>query len=307
MARGARRQPGARLLQYRVLPPERAATMQKFKTIAIVGVGLLGGSVGLAARRRRLAREVIGIGRRSSTLAKAKSCGAINRGTTSLVRGVADADLIVVATPLDLVADSIAEAAEAARPGALITDVGSTKSDILNALKGRIPRGVHFIGSHPLAGGTLGGPEHARADLFEGRPIVVTPTRTTNAEQKRRLCEFWRALGGRVLEMTARRHDEAVATTSHLTHLVASALAAATGENDLPLASTGWLDTTRVAGGNIDMWQAIIATNRTAIAKSLARYEKTIGTLRRAVERGDQGRVGRILSEAKRKRDVVGS
>ena len=281
--------------------------MEKFNSIAIVGVGLLGGSIGLAVRARRLAREVVGIGRRQSSLNKAKRCGAISRGTLNLARGVAEADLVIVATPLATVARQVLAAAENVRPGTLITDVGSTKVEIVTELKGRMPRDVHFIGSHPLAGGEQGGVEHAQADLFEGRPVIVTPGRGDAAEPRNRLNEFWSGLGGDVIEMTPQRHDRAVATTSHLTHLVASALAAATSDDDLPLTSTGWFDTTRVAAGDVELWQQIVASNQAPIAKSLAQFEKIIGKLRQAVERGDRRQLGRILSEAKRKRDAVGN
>jgi len=285
----------------------RVAIMEKFKSIAIVGVGLLGGSIGLAVLQRRLAREVVGIGRRQASLRKAKSLGAITRSTLNLARGVAEAELVIVATPVAQVADQVMAAAEHMAPGTLITDVGSTKVEIVAELKGRLPRDVHFIGSHPLAGGTQGGPEHARADLFEDRPIVITPRRGDAAEVKKRLSSFWSELGGHVMEMTPERHDRAVATTSHLTHLVASALAATTPDADLPLTSSGWSDTTRVAAGDVELWQQIVESNREPIAKSLAQFEKTIGKLRQAVERGDRRQLGRILSEAKRKRDAVGN
>lgn len=281
--------------------------MEKFNSIAIVGVGLLGGSIGLAVRERQLADEVIGIGRRQATLNKAKRSGAISRGTLNLARGVADADLVIVATPVETVAEQVLAAAEHMKSGALITDVGSTKVEIVTELKGRLPRDVSFIGSHPLAGGEQGGVEHARADLFEGRPMVITPTRGSSAEQKNRLCQFWSDLGGDVIEMTPQKHDRAVATTSHLTHLVASALAATTAEDDLPLTSTGWSDTTRVAAGDVELWQQIVASNREPIVKSLKQFEQTIGKLRQAVERDDRRQIGRILSDAKRKRDAVGN
>ncbi len=287
--------------------PDWIASMEKFKTIAIVGVGLLGGSVGLAVRKRKLASEVIGIGRRQASLKKAKAKGAITRSTVDLARGVADADLVVVATPVAQVADHVAEVAQLVSPGTLVTDVGSTKTEIVAALKGRVPKGVHFIGSHPLAGGTEAGCENAAADLFVGRPVVITPSRTTSTEQKERLSQFWKSLGGELFEMTPQRHDRAVATTSHLTHLVASALAATTSDDDLPLTSTGWFDTTRVASGDVELWQQIVESNQAPIAKSLEKFEKVISKLRQAVEQGDRRRIGRLLEEAKRKRDAVGN
>jgi prephenate dehydrogenase len=233
-----------------------------YDSIAIIGVGLIGGSIGLAVRERKLAREVIGIGRRESSLNGARLIGAIDRGTTDLSEGVAAAELIIVCTPVDTIVENVALAAAACRPNSLITDAGSTKETIVTTIDAALSArraGSPFVGSHPLAGDHRGGAEHARPDLFEGRTVVVTPTSATRPAAVVEITGFWQSLGARVTTMSPAEHDKALASTSHLPHLVAAALAAATPEKLLPLAASGWRDTTRVAAGDTNLWQPIFA------------------------------------------------
>ena len=285
--------------------------MKAVNTIAIVGVGLIGGSVGLAVRGRGLARHVVGVGHRAASLRKARRVGAVTETSVDLAKGVADAQLVVVCTPVDLIAEHVRAVAAACPPGSLITDAGSTKGDIVGRLNRQLgggdARGVRFVGSHPMAGGEKTGPEQARADLYEGRPVVVTPTRRTRKEDLRQISDFWRALGGRVVSMSPAEHDRAVAATSHLPHLIAAVLAGSLPEERLPLASSGFADTTRVAAGDVDLWREILLGNGPNVLKSLARFEKLLASFRRAIERGDAGKLTRLLEEAKRKRDAVGS
>ena len=154
--------------------------MPAFETVAIDGVGLIGGSIGLALRERDLAREVVGIGRRKSSLEKAKQAGAIDRGTTDLRAGASDAQIVVVCTPVDLIAERVTKIATACRSSTIITDAGSTKSAILAAVDAELANrhnGPHFVGSHPIAGDHRTGVEHSRADLFEGRAVIVARER----------------------------------------------------------------------------------------------------------------------------------
>ena len=286
--------------------------MKRFNRVAIVGVGLIGGSVGLAIRRRRLAREIVGVGRRAASLRKAKSRGAVDRTTTDLESGVADAELVVVCTPVGSIVGRVRRVVAACSPGTLITDAGSTKVEIVRAIdkylaKGHLVEGVHFVGSHPLAGDHRTGPEHAREDLFDGRTVVVTPTSNTRKADVTTLRKFWTALGAEVVVMTAREHDRAMAATSHMPHGVAAALAVATPEKHLPLAVTGWLDTTRIAAGDPELWQQILMANRKNVLEALSRLEKSTAELRTALEREDSGRLKVFLTKAKRSRDAVGS
>ncbi|MEQ8790335.1 MAG: prephenate dehydrogenase/arogenate dehydrogenase family protein [Pirellulaceae bacterium] len=281
--------------------------MPAWNTVAIIGVGLIGGSIGLGLRRRGLARRVVGIGRRASSLRKAKQHETVDATTTSIAKGVADAELIIVGTPVSTIVDMVVQAASHAPAEAIITDAGSTKSHILHQLRERLGAGRPFIGSHPLAGSEKSGPEFASEDLFEGRLTVVTPTRQSDPEKVARVEAFWESLGSRVVRMTPEAHDAAVAEISHMPHLIASALAAATSEKHLPLAATGWRDTTRVAAGEVELWRQIVGENRAGVLKSLDKFEKVLSKLRAAVERGDDTRLVEILEAGKRIRDAVGS
>jgi prephenate dehydrogenase len=289
--------------------PEREAQikMKQYDTVAIVGVGLIGGSIGLALGERNLATEVVGIGRRATSLKAAQSRGAVTRTTTDLEKGVADAELIVVCTPVAQIATDVLNVAKACPDGALITDAGSTKAEIVAAVNGKLKRGVRFVGSHPLAGSEKNGALHAMGDLFNGRVVVVTPTRKTASADLTAISDFWSALGATVLHMTPADHDRAMAATSHVPHLVASVLAAVTAPADQPLCATGWRDATRIAAGDPELWRQIFLANRTNVLKSLARFEKTLNSFRTAIEREDKSRLERLLSEAKQIRDALGN
>jgi prephenate dehydrogenase len=227
--------------------------------------------------------------------------------TLDLAKGAAQAQLVIVCTPVGRIVDDVLAAAAASRQGCLITDAGSTKAEIVAGLEGRLNGKTHFIGSHPLAGSEKNGPGAASAELFVDRTVVITPTKTTRPADLAGLAAFWQSLGANVVSMPAATHDKILAATSHLPHLAASALAAATGEDDLPWVASGWLDTTRVAAGDAELWRQIFESNRPQLLKALAKYEKSLAALRRALERGDQRKLTEILLEAKRKRDAVGS
>lgn len=281
--------------------------MKKLDTVAILGVGLIGGSIGLALRQRNLARTVVGIGRSPASLRVARRVGAVSSTTTDLERGVAEADLVVVCTPVERIVEHVQQVAKACRREALITDVGSTKSEIIAQLDGELPKNVRFIGSHPMAGGERAGPKEARVDLLEGRTVVITPTKSSPAVDCRELADFWMALGANVISMSPAKHDQAVADISHLPHLMASALAAATPEKSLSLASSGFEDTTRVAAGDAELWTQIFMSNQAPVLKALERLETSLSRFRKAIESRDTRALKRMLTTAKRKRDVVGS
>jgi prephenate dehydrogenase len=286
--------------------------MVEYDTVAIVGVGLLGGSIGLALRERRLAQKIIGIGRRQTSLDTARKVGAIDNGVTSLANGVAQAQLIVIATPVDTIAERVIQAAAVCPATSLITDVGSTKEAIVAAVDaGLAPRrsGPRFVGSHPLAGDHRTGPEFARADLFDGRMVVVTPTELTKTAAVTEVMGFWQALGANVRPMPPARHDAALALTSHLPHVVAAALSAATPTEFLHLTASGWRDTTRVAGGDPKLWQAILTANRQHVLDALDVMGQTLGNIRESLEQGDYESLLSILEAAaikKRERDALG-
>jgi prephenate dehydrogenase len=281
--------------------------MPQYDTVAIVGVGLIGASLGLALRERKLAGRVIGIGRTAKTLRTARDRGAIDDSTTSLAKGVKSAEIVVVCTPVEQIAPQVREIAAHAPPGALLTDAGSTKEALVAEIGDQLAREAIFVGSHPLAGSEKSGPAHARGDLFDGRVVIVTPTKATPDEAKQTITQFWQAVGARVVEMSPREHDAALAATSHVPHAIASALAAATPEEFLELVAGGWLDTTRIAAGDAELWRQILLANRDHSLRALAKFAKVLSQLRRALKDRDGEALRSILEAGKHIRDAVGS
>jgi prephenate dehydrogenase len=279
----------------------------KIDTLTITGVGLIGGSIGMVARQRGLAKRVIGVGRDMSRLETARALGAIDEGTLDLAHAVREADIAVFCTPVDRIADQVLEAAPACRPGTLLTDAGSAKAKIVAAIEGRLRDGVAFVGSHPLAGSEKRGPEHAAADLFVGRWTVVTPSPGTDPAAVARTREFWEALGARVRLMTPEDHDRALAMTSHLPHLTAAALAGILPSELFDLTATGFRDTTRVAAGDPALWSAIFAQNRQPVLDALDRLSGRLQEFRRALENQDSETIHTLLTQAKKVRDALGS
>jgi prephenate dehydrogenase len=250
---------------------------------------------------------VVGIGRRESTLAKAVQRGAITEATTDLATGVSQAEFIVVCTPVCHIVEQVRAAAEHAPPGAILTDAGSTKGEIVAALDGELPRGAGFVGSHPMAGSEKAGPEFAEEDLFEDRVTIVTPTANTPHAALSAVEQFWQSLGARTVRMAPQEHDAAVAAVSHVPHVAAAALAAVTPEELLPLVGGGWCDTTRVAAGDVELWRQILTENRGHVLRALAEFEKTLASFREALARGDDAALVRLLEQGKLRRDAVGN
>src|SRR3954447_3256182 len=286
--------------------------MVEYDTVAIVGVGLIGGSLGLAMRERRLAQKIIGIGRRQMSLDAARKVGAIDHGVTNLATGVAEAQLIVIAAPVDTIAERVIQVAAKCPATSLITDAGSTKESIVSAVDAGLAgrrAGPRFVGSHPLAGDHRTGPEHARADMLDGRPAVITRRQHTRTAAVTELTGLWQALGADVHTMTPAQHDPALAMTSHLPHLAAVAVATATPSEFLHLTAGGWRDTTRVAGGDPQLWQAILSANRQHVLDAIDMLSQTVGNLRESLEQGDYESLLSILQAAakkKRDRDALG-
>jgi prephenate dehydrogenase len=281
-----------------------------FPTLTIIGVGLIGGSLGLAVRKHKVAHRVIGVGRNRHKLDKALDLGALDECTTDIYRGVREADLVVVCTPVESIIGFVQQAALNARPKTLITDAGSTKELIVKQVEADLKKHkspVDFVGSHPMAGSEKNGAEHSRADLFEGRAVIVTPGKRSSPDAVERIHDFWRAVGANVLQMSPAEHDRAVAAISHVPHVVASALAAATPEESLPLAAGGWFDTTRIAAADVELWRQILAQNRGHVLKALAQFEKVLSGLRAALESENDAKLLKILQAGKNIRDAVGS
>lgn len=271
----------------------------------MIGIGLLGGSVGLAARRAWPDVSVVGFARSQETLASALSAGAATEVTDNLQSAVREADLICVGTPVTLIAGQVIEIASLCHDDALITDVGSTKGVIVRTVEQNGFAAGKFIGSHPIAGGEKTGPQFAKADLFDQRLVVVTPTDSTDPLRLANVEAFWKSLGANVVRTRPEQHDDILAATSHLPHLVAAVLASIIPVEAIPFAGPGWRDTTRIAGGCPEMWAAICKENRPAIKEQLSRMINSLDLLRNAVDSGDASTIKNMLVRARENRQQV--
>jgi len=277
------------------------------RELAVVGVGLLGGSVAKAARAGALARRIVGIGRDAARLQPAVDDGTLDAATTDLDAGVRQADFVLLSAPVLAIEGLLERVWRAAADGVVITDVGSTKGNVVRAaerLAARRP--LAFVGSHPLAGSEQSGYRVARVDLFRGATVVVTPTDRTELRAVKAATEFWEALGARVSTLDPETHDRSVAAISHLPHLIACALVDGAARVDpaaLELAARGFKDTTRIAAGDPDMWTEIFLANRTALSASVDAFGKALADLQRAIAAGDAATLRAVLARIKALRE----
>lgn len=273
--------------------------MVLFKRVTIVGLGLIGGSLGMAIRRHRLAQEVMGLSRTSTTLRRAKQRGAIDRGSTDAKRAVQDADVVIIATPVDTIVPQAKRLARFMRPGSILTDVGSTKSQIVRSLTGALPREVAFVGAHPLAGSEQRGIAAARPELFDGSLCLVTTAGQTNQEALAHVVRLWKPLVRRVLVMDPATHDRLAAQMSHLPHLLAFCLVEATSHRALAIAPRSFLEATRVAKSDGDLWDDILRGNRRAVLAAMGQFEHQWKRVRRLLGHADPRPLQRFLRHAK--------
>jgi prephenate dehydrogenase len=279
----------------------------RIETLTIVGVGLIGGSIGLAAKKRGVAERIVGVGRQRLSMDRAKALGAIDEAVLDLAEGVREAQIVVFCTPVDLIADQVIAAAPACKPGALLTDAGSTKSMIVDSVDSQIPSEVSFVGSHPLTGSEKQGPEHASPDLFQDRFTIVTQSGRTNLDALGDVIEFWTALGSFISIMDPVEHDKILGTTSHLPHLVAAALVRSLPFEFREFAASGFRDTTRVASGDPALWTAIFRQNRNWILNAVDRLASKLDEFYAALETQDWSRIADLLAKAKKVRDALGN
>jgi prephenate dehydrogenase len=276
--------------------------MLMFERVTIVGVGLLGASLGMAIKKRKLAREVIGVGRAGSeSLRIAKRRGAIDRGVEDVAAGVAGSDLVVLCTPVLMFPEMMKKMAGSLKAGAVVTDVGSTKAQVMAWAKRFLPRGS-FVGSHPMAGSEKSGPGAAREDLYEGAVCLMC------GEQKAKRVEaMWKAVGMKTVWMKAAAHDKVVAGISHLPHAAAFSLASTVGKwpESFVAAGGGFCDTTRIAGSDVAMWRDIFLTNREGVVRAIGAMEKELAGLKKAIARGSVKEIEKRLEKARATRAAV--
>jgi prephenate dehydrogenase len=283
-----------------------------FTQVTIVGVGLIGGSLGMILRRKGLADQVVGVGRRVENLKKAVQLGAIDRYVVDSTDGVREADLVVLATPVDTYERHLKEWAACLKPGAIVTDVGSVKGRLVKLAERAMPRGVHFVGAHPIAGKEKTGVAAATPELFAGTRCIVTPTETTDPVALEHVRALWRETGSMVLEMDPHDHDQLLGAVSHLPHVAAFALINALIDLrervipslDLAGHSGGGLrDTTRIAASSPEMWRDIFLWNRDNLVAYIEAYEQSLARLKQLIKSGDAAGIEKELERAKQERE----
>jgi prephenate dehydrogenase len=285
----------------------------QFQKITIIGVGLLGGSIGLAAKKRRVAGEIAGFVRRAKNISDCEKFAATDFATTDLIAAVSNSDLIILCTPLAQMAAITKQFLPALKRGAIVTDVGSVKAGVVRELESLVQKsGAHFVGSHPMAGAEKTGVAAAHENLFENAVCVLTPTKKSNANAVRKLEQFWKSLGARVLKLDVAQHDLLVSRSSHLPHVVAATLASlvlnpASPKQQAALCANGFRDTTRIASGSPEMWRDIALANRKNLSGSLDDFIADLHKFQRILKRSDAKVVSKFFATAKARRDNWGA
>ncbi len=274
--------------------------MKLFGKMTIIGVGLLGASLAKACKERDLVEEVVGYGRNRENLEKARALKIIDHCPADLAEAVKDADLIVLCTPVTTIIPLIQNMIASIRPGALITDVGSVKEPIVKEAEKLVPKGVFFVGSHPIAGGENSGLEASTANLYQGAKCIVTPTDKTNNSALEKISALWQAVGMQVINLSAEEHDFVFGAVSHLPHIVVYALMNTLGSlrtqdnrEVTAFSGAGLKDITRIASSDPVMWRDICLSNRNHSLDLIDRFQNKLDEIRSTIEKGD----GQALKE----------
>ncbi|HWY76621.1 MAG TPA: prephenate dehydrogenase/arogenate dehydrogenase family protein [Verrucomicrobiae bacterium] len=281
-----------------------------WQKVTVVGVGLLGGSLGLAIKARGLAAKVDGFVRRSSSITECQQLGIVDHATRDLARAVEDADLVILCTPLSRMRELTEKMLPALKRGAIVTDVGSVKGSVVEELEPLISgAGAHFVGSHPMAGGEKMGAGAALADLFVQAICLITPTANSDPDALRRVEHFWQSIGARTLKLSPSAHDDLVSRSSHLPHVVAAELANYVLSPVHPpeqavVCANGFRDTTRIASGSPEMWRDIALANRRNLSRVLGVFIEDLQEFRLALENGDVKTIEEFFDKAKQRRDA---
>jgi len=283
------------------VPEKRSKAAQPlFNRVAFIGIGLIGASMALAMKRNNLAGEIVACARRDETLHTAANLKIVDTTTKDYRAAVADADLVVIATPVGTYRDIAQAIAPHLKPGAIITDVGSVKRDAISAIEPHVPDGTHFVAGHPVAGTEHSGPEAGFPELFEGRWCILTPTDKTDKNALNQISEMWRKIGAKVETMPPDHHDMVLAITSHLPHLIAYTIvgtAADLGEDlkqeVIKYSASGFRDFTRIAASDPVMWRDIFLSNKDAVLTILQRFSEDLSGMQRAIRKND----GKALEE----------
>jgi len=272
-----------------------------FKKAAIIGVGLIGGSLALALKKRKLASLVVGVSGHKETLRLARARGVIDQGSLGLdiIRG---ADLVVFATPVNTISELARKASSIAAEGCLVIDVGSTKEAIVNKLQGLFS---NFVGTHPIAGSEKRGVAYARADIFENSLCILTPTKKTRPGALKAARSLWKSLGAKVVNLSPAGHDRAIAFVSHLPHIVVFSLMNSIPAGLLKLGAKGLKDTTRIAASDSRLWADIFLSNRYFL-ETVNEFQVSLSKLKKAIKAKDALLLRQLLDSARKKKEVLG-
>lgn len=282
-----------------------------FNKVAIIGVGLIGGSLAIVLREKGITKNIIGIGRGIKNLETAKKLGVIDEYTQDAKQGVKDADLVIIATPVASIARIVQEILPSLKSGAIITDVGSVKKSILDEIEGFLPSAIHFVAGHPIAGTENAGVEAAFPALFQNRNCIITPTEKTNKEALHKIKMLWETAGSHIVLMDALKHDKILAAVSHLPHMVAYSLVNAVAdmkdfdENILNYSAGGFKDFTRIASSPPEMWRDICLLNKDAILDVIHRFQETLKKIETMIEKSDKEGLTKEFERAKEIRDSL--
>ncbi|MBM3239101.1 prephenate dehydrogenase [Candidatus Poribacteria bacterium] len=282
-----------------------------FKNITILGVGLIGGSLGLALKKHKFSGTIMGLGRRLSTLEIALEKGAVDRITLDFAEAIESADIVVISTPVELIAPMAEQVAKYAQDGCIITDVGSVKRMPISSIESFLPENVHFVGAHPMAGSEKSSVVAARADLFENALCILTPTEKTDPKALKMIESLWRNVGANVTVMSPTEHDFLIAAASHLPHLTACLLAQTVGDirnragNALDFTATGFADTTRIAAGSPEIWKGIFMQNADMLIPMVEKLMEKLEAFKKILANKDESRLEKILTQAKKVRDSI--
>jgi prephenate dehydrogenase len=276
-----------------------------FGTVAILGPGLIGGSLALALAERGLADKLVIYARSARSFDAIRTAGVDAELIDNPSEAVRDADVVVLCVPIETMPGLVNEIRDALKPTTLVTDVGSVKGSVDRDLAPLLDGRALWVGSHPMAGSEQTGFSAARADLFEGAAVVITPTKQTQPEAERRADEFWKALGARVFVYEPNVHDELIGEISHLPHLLAAALVNHASSNAKELAGGGFRDTTRVASGSSELWVEILLANREAVSSSLAFLLSNLVKAHDLIEKGERSQLLKFLQQAQHSRSQL--
>ena len=276
-----------------------------FKKITIIGLGLIGGSLALAIKEKKLAKEITGVSRRKSTIDRAIKNKIVDFATLDLKSGVKDSDLVIISTPVLKIAEIAKSIAPFLRKGAILTDAGSTKRCVVKDIEKAKLKDIYFVGSHPIAGSEKSGIKYADKDLFKRACCILTKTKNTDPKAVAMLKKFWGRLGMRVVIMPPDTHDRLLSRMSHLPHAVSVSLANSAGKDGLKFAAGGFKDTTRIASGEPELWKDIFFTNRDNLIKDIKILKKELLKIETALKSNNSRAILKLLSRAKSIRDSL--